>query len=132
MEINFDRWRHKVNHYLRYLIGKQPEDIPDALYREMYDSGLKPKIMAFFLVKHYSNHRFYFQFSVWKYETNKLYHFFIDEDKEIEENVLRKLFNSGLSPILVAENMLKENALIPNKNEMDTNSTMLSSSPPMF
>ena len=130
MEIDFQRWQRKVNQYLHYLTGQsQPQEIPPALYREMYDSGLKPKIMAFYLVKHYSNHRFYFQFSVWQYETQKMLKFF--RLQEIEENVLRKLFNGGLSPILVAENFLQNQEVLPAKTEFD-NSPILSSSPPMY
>jgi hypothetical protein len=45
--MNFEEWMRKVNAELDELCGLSADDIADADYRSMYDSGVLPRVAAF-------------------------------------------------------------------------------------
>ena len=114
--INYTRWKHKVDHHIRMLIG---DSIDNFLFREYYDNDFTPKVVAFLAVKNcYILSDDFNNIDVWKREFFKYLSLFLDDtvlemDPNMDHKKILHLFHQGLHPFLVAEGILQQKGLLP-------------------
>ena len=117
-----------VDKYIRYLIGYESSGITNFLYKEYYENGFEPKIVAILAIKNSNSNSNsgYNDYNIWKHDINKYLSLFFNDNKQISFQQHYKLYDSGLSPLLVSINILKDQGYIP----IILKSKILSSSPP--
>ena len=115
--IPFDRWKHKVDHHIRYLIGYDPQHLEHFLYRNYYDNDFSPKVVAFLAVKNCHNLQDSFSHSeLWIHELQKYLQLFMDLDEAkicVDSIQTTTLFHQGLHPVYVSEEILQRYGYLP-------------------
>ncbi len=112
--ISYDRWKHKVDRHIRYLVGKDTRNLDNFLYREYYDNDFSPKVVAFFAVKNsYDLGGYFHEQEVWKRELNKFLYLFLEANEYLDNKTLSNLYYQGLQPIWIAESILQQKGYLP-------------------
>ena len=115
--IPFDRWKHKVDHHIRYLVGYDTNHIKHFLYRNYYDNDFSPKVVAFLAVKNCHNLQDSFtQSELWIHELQKYLQLFMDPDETklcVDSINTTVLFHQGLHPLYVSEEILQQYGYLP-------------------
>mgnify|MGYP001281454486 CR=1 FL=1 len=114
---SYYRWKHRVDHHIRYLIGQDSNHLDNFLYRDYYDNDFSPKVVAFLAVKNgWMLHDTFNDIEVWRRELFKCLNLFYNEDESlmlIDRKQILSLFHQSLDPLLVAESILQNNGLLP-------------------